>query len=82
MIYSEKDFLSIIPRNYVLSYPFGKKIICNFMNESSGATLLFEHSPSRASEIDHFENFICWRENQLVQQFFLKFNLLLPFLTF
>ena len=52
------------------------------MKESSGATLLFEHSPSWASEIDHFENFICRRENQLVQQFFLKFNLLLPFLTF
>ena len=32
-----------------------------FMNpsfpENSGATLVFEHSPSRASEIDNFETF-------------------------
>ena len=51
------------------------------MSESGSATLLFEHLPSWASEIDHFENFICPQENQLVRQFFLKLNLLLSFLT-
>ena len=32
---------------------------------SSGVTLLFEHSPSRGSEIEHFEMFSHLRENQL-----------------
>ena len=40
-----------------------------FMNppESNGVTLLFEHSPSWASEIDYFEIFSRPRENQLAQ---------------
>ena len=42
-----------------------------FMNpifpENSGVTLLFEHSPSRATEIDYFEIFSRLRENQLAQ---------------
>ena len=40
-----------------------------FMNpifpENSGVTLLFEHSLSRASEIDYFEIFSCLQGNQL-----------------
>ena len=43
---------------------------------ASGVTLLFEHSPSRTSEIEHFEIFSRLRENQLAQQLFVKFNLL------
>ena len=40
-----------------------------FMNppENSGVTLLFEHSPSRASEIDYFEIFSRPLENQLAR---------------
>ena len=42
-----------------------------FMNpifsEKSGVTLLFEHSPSRASEIDYFEIFSRPLENQLAR---------------
>ena len=45
-----------------------------------GVTLLFEHSPSRSSEIEHFEIFSRPRENQLAWHFFVKFNLLLFFL--
>ena len=46
----------------------------------SGVNLLFEHSPSRTSEIEHFEIFTRPRENQLTRQFFIKFNSLLFFL--
>ena len=46
----------------------------------SGVTLLFEHSPSRGSEIDCFEIFIRSRQNQLARRFFVKFNLPLFFL--
>lgn len=46
----------------------------------SGVTLLFEHSRRRASEIEDFEIFSRLRENQLPQQFIIKFNLLLLFL--
>ena len=46
----------------------------------SGVALLFEHSPSQANEIEHFEIFGCPQENQLTQPFFIKFNLLLFFL--
>ena len=35
--------------------------------ENSGATLLFERSPSRASEIDYFEIFSRPLENQLAR---------------
>ena len=45
----------------------------------SGVSLLFEHSPSRTSEIEHFEIFSRPRENQLTRQFFIKFNSLLSF---
>ena len=48
--------------------------------ENSGVTLLFEHSLSRASEIDYFEIFSCLQGNQLAWQFVVKFNLLLLFL--
>ena len=41
-----------------------------------GVTLLFEHSPSRSSEIEHFEILSRPRENQLARHFFVKFNLL------
>ena len=33
----------------------------------SDVTLLFEHSPSRVSEIEHFEIFSCLRENQFAR---------------
>ena len=42
--------------------------------ENSGVTLLLEHLPSGASEIDYFEIFIYPRENQLAWQFLVKFN--------
>ena len=48
---------------------------------TSGVTLLFEHSPSRASEIEHFGIFTRLQENQLTRQFFVKSNLLLFFLN-
>ena len=52
-----------------------------FMNpifpENIGETLLFEHLPSQAIEIDYFEIFSRPRENQLAQWFVTKFNLLL-----
>ena len=35
---------------------------------TSGVTYLFEHSPSRASEIEHFEIFSFRQENQLARQ--------------
>ena len=35
----------------------------------SGVTLLFEQSPSQASEIEHFEIFSCSQENQLPHDF-------------
>ena len=38
----------------------------------SRVTLIFEHSSSRASEIEHFEIFSRPRENQLARRFFLK----------
>ena len=38
----------------------------------SGVTLLFEHSPSRVSEIEHFEIFSRPRENQLARRFFVN----------
>ena len=47
--------------------------------KDSGVTLLFEHSPIWASEIER-EIFSHLQENQLTRQFFLKFNLLLFFL--
>ena len=50
-----------------------------FMMKDSGVTLLFEHSPIWASEIER-EIFSHLQENQLTRQFFLKFNLLLFFL--
>ena len=39
---------------------------------NSAITLLFEHSPSRAGEIEHFGIFSRLQENQLAQQFFIK----------
>ena len=42
----------------------------------SDVTLLFEYSPGRASEIEHFEIFSRPRENKLVRRFFVKFNFL------
>ena len=50
------------------------------VSEERGVILLFEHSSSQVSEIVHFEIFSCPQENQLAQQFFGKFNLLLFFL--
>ena len=46
----------------------------------SGVTLLSEHSPSQASEIDYIEIFSRPQENELARQFFVKFNFLLSFL--
>ena len=51
-----------------------------FPENSGGVTLLFEHSPSRACEIDYFEICSSLRENQLASRFVVKFNLLLLFL--
>ena len=51
-----------------------------FMMKDSVVTLLFEHSLSWASEIEHCEIFSHPQENQLARQFFVKFNLLLFFL--
>ena len=48
--------------------------------ENCCVTLLFERSPSRASEIDYFEVFTRLRENQLTRRFVVKFKLLLFFL--
>ena len=49
---------------------FSCKFYKMFMNpifpENSGVTLLFEHLPSQASEIDYFENFSNLQEKQLV----------------
>ena len=45
----------------------------------SGVTLIFDHLPSRASEIEHSAIFSRSRENKLAQRFFVKFNLLLFF---
>ena len=50
------------------------------MHSNTGVTLLFEHSPSQASKIEHFEIFYRLQENELAQQFLVKFNLLLFFL--
>ena len=50
------------------------------VQNNSGVTLLFEHLPSGASEIEHFKVFSCRRENQLARRFFVRFNLLLFFL--
>ena len=68
-------------------YISGQKINVSSYNNSqtltpplSGVTLIFEHSPSRASEIGHFGIFSCPREIQLARQFFVRFNLLLFFL--
>ena len=52
------------------------------MTHSGGVTLLFEHSPSQASELEHFESFSRPWENQLAQRFSIKFNLLLFFLIY
>ena len=52
------------------------------MAHSSGVTLLFEHPPSQASELEHFEIFSRPWENQLAWRFFIKFNLLLFFLIY
>ena len=41
--------------------------IRNYFMICSGVTLRFEHSPSRASEIEHLEIFSCPQENQLAQ---------------
>ena len=57
---------------------------CNFKNffPPSGVTLLFEQLPSWASEVEHFEIFSRPKENQLVQLFFVKFNLLYCYISF
>ena len=51
-----------------------------FFPENNDVTLLFEHSPSREREIEHFEIFSRPQENQPARCFVIKFNLLLPFL--
>ena len=51
-----------------------------YLDNTQWRNHFFEHLPSLVSEIDHFEIFSRPRENQLTQQFFLKFNLLLFFL--
>ena len=47
------------------------KILTKFVHSSlydnSGVTLLFEHLPNQAREIEHFEIFSCPQENQLAQ---------------
>ena len=45
-----------------------------------GVTLFFQHSPIRASELEHFEIFSQSCERQLAPRFFVKSNLLLFFL--
>ena len=50
--------------------------------ENSGVTLLFEHSPSQASEIDYTKIFSRPRENQFAQWFSVKFNFPLFFSHF
>ena len=37
------------------------------VSQFSGVTLIFEHSPSQMSEIEHFEIFSNPQENQLTQ---------------
>ena len=48
--------------------------------QARASTLLFEHSPSPAGEIELSEIFSSPRENQLARRFFVKFNLQLFFL--
>ena len=59
---------------------FLKNYAENEAERLSGVTLLFEHSPSQASEIEHFEILVAPRKI-FTQQFFCKFNLLLFFLN-
>ena len=55
-------------------------IILYYIYIYSVVILLFEHSPSRVSEIEYFEIFSHPQENKLAQRFFVKFNFLLFFL--
>ena len=62
--------MSVIVLFNLSKQTFSCKFYKRFMNpifpENSGLTLLFEHSPSRASEIDFFDIFSRPQENQLV----------------
>ena len=60
------------------SCEFTKMFMNSIFPENSGVILLFEHSSSRASEIDYFDILSHPRENQ--RRFVVKFNLLLFFL--
>ena len=42
-----------------------------------GVTLLFEHLPTQASKIEHFEIFSRPQENTLARRFLIKFNFML-----
>ena len=47
---------------------------CLFPRCFSGVALLFEHSPSQANKIEHFEIVSRPRENKLARRFFVKFT--------
>ena len=57
-------------------------LFCQHKSRICSITLLFEQSFSQVSEIEHFESFCRPWKNQLPEQFFAKFNLLLFFLIF
>ena len=63
--------MSVIVQSNLNKQTFSGKFCKMFINpifpENSGVTLLFEHSPSRAGEIDYFEIFSHPRENQLAR---------------
>ena len=62
---------------FVTSRNSDRKIMESIRITDSGVTLLLEHSPSRASDINYFKNFSHPRESQLN----VTFNLLLFFLV-
>ena len=76
----KKKYLKVCPPCLAFrKLSFIECLKCHFYHFGSGVILLFEHSPSRSSEIDYFEILSHQQENQFAWQFFVKFNLLLFF---
>ena len=53
--------------HFVITADFGIKLlhfVMKNLTHFSGVTLLFEHSPSRTSEIEHFDIFSHLQENK------------------
>ena len=67
--------------SYLCSFLQSKQVkVDKTFSQFSGVSLLFEHSPPRLNEIEHFEIFSHPKENQLAWWCFIKVNLLLFFL--